>query len=485
MRRILLCWLSSLLAVGALAQTQNDPVLKSYDPLVYPPIASAARISGQVTIEFQLNGKGDTTSVSATSGPAMLRGSAENFVKSWKFDLGNTALIPETKYKATINYKVVERTVDPRNDSNPMVQSDSFHHFEITILVSDVQLSNCPTGVAEDVPSVRANDDFVELSRSACMGSCPAYSVRVQADGAVIWHGQSSVEVIGERKVSIDANIARNLLEEFRTSDFWSYCGDYSRNITDSSGTELTVKLGGKTRAISDYAESSPEALQELLLDVDRIADSHRWRHGDPAKEPITRIDSDAYLPKPGVTPLMLAAARNDLDKLKALIAAGSDLKQTDASGWSALMYASTVSSDFPVQLLLKAGADPNQSSPQGDTPLMVNALSGYWNEDLVKAGANVNAQNKDGQTALMILVLQDEFDQIRAALQAGADASMKDAKGRTALDYLKLASCGRSPMYDPIITNIGYGYTKCTAFDKDDLRKTEKLLEESVRGKK
>ena len=287
------------------------------------------------------------------------------------------------------------------------------------------------------------------------------------------------------RKSKIDVNIARNLLEEFRTSSFWSYCGNYSRNITDSSGTEITVKLGGKTRTISDYAESSPEALQELLMDVDRTADSHRWRHGDPAKEPLTRIDRDTYLPKPGVTPLMLAAARNDMDKLKALIGTGSDVNQTDASGWSVLMYATVGSSSAPVGMLLMAGANPNQSSPHGDTALMVSAVQGTWEKNLVKAGARINAQNKDGQTALMFLAARHEVDEIRDALRAGADASMKDAKGRTALDYLKLASCGRSPIYDPIITNSGYGNTKCTAFDKDDLSNAERLLEEAVRGKK
>jgi TonB family protein len=410
MHRFFLCTLLSFLAVCAQAQSANEPILMSYDALVYPPIARAARVSGQVTVEFQLNGIGETTSVSVTDGPGMLRGSAESFVKSWKFDLGNVAPQPETKYQATIQYKAVQKMVDPRNNSNPTIHSDSFHHFEITVFVSDVQLSKCPTGADEDVPSAKAKEDFVEVYRSACMGSCPAYSVRVQADGAVLWEGQSSVEVVGKRKASIDASIARNLLEEFRTKEFWSFCGDYWRDITDSSGTEITVRLGGRTRTVSDYAESGPDALHQLLLDVDRTSDSHRWRHGDPAKEPITRIDNDAYLPKPGVTPLMLAAARDevDKDKLKTLIAAGGDLKLTDASGWSALMYASSVSSDYPVQMLLKAGADPNQSSPHGDTPLMVNALSGYWNNDLVKAGANVNAQNKDGQTALMILVTRD-----------------------------------------------------------------------------
>jgi TonB family protein len=474
----------SLLAVCAPAQNASEPVLKSYDPLVYPPIARAARVSGQVTVEFSINNKGETASVSTTSGPAMLRESAGNFVKSWKFDLGDSLSTPETKYQATIQYMVVEKTIDPRDVTNPTVHSDSFHHFKITVFVSNIYLSNCPTGADEDVPPVSAEDDYVEISRSGCMGSCPPYSVKVQADGTVAWNGGGLfVKVKGRREARIDANIARNLLEKFRTKEFWSYCGNYSRNITDSSGTEITVRLGGKTRTISDYADSSPDELQQLLLDVDRIADSHRWRHGDPAKEPITRIAEDTYLPKPGVTPMMLAAARKEVDKLKALIDTGGNVNETDASGWSVLMYAARSSSSFPVQMLLKAGADPNQSSPHGDTPLMVSCLDGLWDDDLVKAGANVNAQNRDGQTALMMLATRDEVDEIRDALNAGSDASLKDKKGRTALDYLRLASCGKSPLYDPVTDDIS-GFRKCTAFPEDELRAAEKLLEDALRQK-
>jgi hypothetical protein len=484
MFRLHSCALVLSLAISATAQVPTEPVLKSYDAPVYLPIAHAARVSGQVTVEFSINDKGETVEGAATDGPAMLRGGAENFVKSWKFDVGNAAYGPGTKYRATIDFKAVEGIVDPRNGPDLTVRSDSFRHFDFTILVSDVELSNCPAGVDEDVPSGVVRDDFVEVARSGCYVTCPSYSVRAQVDGVVLWDGGGYVEAVGKRESTIEANVARDLLERFRTKEFWSYCGNYWRNIADSSGTEITVKLGGRTRKISDYAESGPRELQELLLAVDRTADSHHWRHGDPAQEPITHIDEDVYLPKPGVTPLLLAAGNGEMEKLKALIDAGANLREVDSSGWSALMYASRDSSDFPVQMLLKAGADPNQSSPHGDTPLMVNAMSGHWNDNLVKAGAKINAQNKDGQIALMFLAARDEVDEIRDALQAGADASLRDTKGRTALDYLRLASCGKSPFYDPI-TDGSYGYRKCTAFDADDLRKAQKLLKDAGRIKK
>lgn len=447
----------------------------------YPPIARAARISGQVAVEFLINDKGETASVAATDGPAMLRKSAEDFVKGWKFDLSGAAWGAETRYVTKIEYKIISGATRPSDGPNLIVHADSFHHFDVTVLVADVFVDACPKGADADVPAEVAKDDYVEMSRSGCYGSCPEYTVKVRADGKVAWDGGSYVEAKGKQESSIDSKAARDLLERFRSKDFWSYCRDYSRSVTDMSGSSVTVRLGGKIRKISDYADSSPQALRDLLLDVDRVADSHRWRHGDPAKEPITRIDSDAYLPKPGVTPLMLAAAWNKVERLKALIDAAADLKETDASGWSALMYAAAGPQSDALQILLKAGADPNQSSPHGDTPLMASCASGSWDGDLVTAGAKVNAQNKDGQTALMFLAARDEVDEIRDALKAGANPVLKDVKGRSALDYLRLASCGKSPIYDPITDGI-YSYRKCTAFDADDLRKAETLLRDAMR---
>jgi TonB family protein len=484
MRKTLACVFGIALCAPLPAPAQQEPKLINEGPLLYPPIARAARVSGTVKLEFQILPDGSVNAVTTTDGPTMLRGAAESFVKSWKFDPVTLGANADDNYTVTIAFIIqdVEAGLDPRSNS-VTVHSDSFRHFEIATAISDIQISNCPTGADEDVPSERHANDYVEIYRSTCYGTCPGYTVRVNADGTIQWEGDAFVDVIGKRTAGISPDESRALLEKFRTAAFWSYCGDYSRSITDNPGTQITVSLGGRTRTISDYADSSPKELRDLLVDVDRASDSHRWRHGDPAHESITRIGSDTWLPKPGVTPLMRAAGRDEVDQLKALIASGADVNATDSSGWTALMYASRVSSDYPVQELLKAGADPNQSSPHGDTPLMVDALSGYWNEDLIKAGAHVNARNKGGQTALMMMATRPEPDEIAAALKDGADPTLKDNHGRTALDYLHLASCGKSPLRDSIREAMEIRYRTCNALDSDDVKKTRALLNSATRA--
>jgi uncharacterized protein len=177
----------------------------------------------------------------------------------------------------------------------------------------------------------------------------------------------------------------------------------------------------------------------------------------------------------------MLAAGRNDTEELKALIDEGANIEAVDSSGWTALMYAMCANSSVPAQLLLKAGADPNQASPHGDTALMASAADGSWDSDLVAAGAKMNAQNNDGQTALMFLAGRDEVEEIHDALKAGVDVGLKDKMGRTALDYLELANCGKSPLRDSVVDE-DLSFAKCNAFDRDDFRAAEKLLREANR---
>jgi TonB family protein len=339
-----------LFSVCAWAQSSIQPVLKGYDPLVYPPIARAARVAGVVTVQFQLNDSGEPTSVSTTDGPESLRSSAEEFVRSCRYRLSPFVRTPGKKYLATIQYNVIEGMIE-----------------------------------SHDAPSLTVQSD--------------------------------------------------------RTS---------SSLLLRAS---ITTKIS--------------------------TSDSHRLQANNPVNEPIQRINTDRPLPKPTVPPSVLVAGSSPVDKWKAQPVTAIEGKLAVASGTTATMTVARVLPALPA--VSKVGIDPNQRSPYGDTPLMILAMSGHWSEDLVKAGADINGQNNVGQTALMILVARAEVDDIHSALQAGANPLLKDAMGRTALDYLRLASCGKNPIFDPI-TDGWTSFHKCTALDEDDVKVVKTMLSEAVR---
>jgi len=114
-----------------------------------------------------------------------------------------------------------------------------------------------------------------------------------------------------------------------------------------------------------------------------------------------------------GLTPLVYAVRSDDLDSVKALLAAGADVNQVTAYGWSPLLVATQNRYYKLGAFLLEHGADVNLANKGGWTPLYLatdnrNIESGDYpvrkgdmdHLDFIKLlldkGANVNARMKD-----------------------------------------------------------------------------------------
>jgi hypothetical protein len=316
-----------------------------------------------------------------------------------------------------------------------------------------VHSTGCPATPAGPPDNTqRAPTDFVELQRLDCFGQCPAYRIRIQASGQLTWMGEHYVQAAGASSGQVNPGDARALIEKFRVAGFWNLCRSYSRLITDAQTAKTIVHAGNQEKLVTNYAEAAPDWLPALDREIDALADTHHWIHGDSRTERFgVNLYWDAEGPKPGLTPLMQASARGRASEIQALIAAKADPNARDASGWTALMYASLAPQPEVVQALLDAGANPILSSFAGQTAVMAAAMSFYEPQrrlqSLLAAGADVNKQDQDGKTALMY-TLPYQFmhpEVIAFLLQAGARADLRDARGLTARDYLEQEAARRN----------------------------------------
>ena len=140
-----------------------------------------------------------------------------------------------------------------------------------------------------------------------------------------------------------------------------------------------------------------------------------------------------------GWTALMIALDHNQEEIVKALLDAGAKTGRFNYFGMCELCI--TAQKPRLTNLLLRHGADPNQPHPILPLckPLFLT-LSHNKNVDpefvkaLVNFGAEVNAQTKEGQTPLMVSVANAEITKV--LLECGADMSICDQDGETALDY-------------------------------------------------
>lgn len=116
---------------------------------------------------------------------------------------------------------------------------------------------------------------------------------------------------------------------------------------------------------------------------------------------------------------------------VKMLLNFGADIDLKDNNDWTALVHATDCGSITSVEILLKAGANPNVH-PYA----IINyaSLSGYGLSVLLEAGADPNLQNRRGWTALMEAARWGKAVCMKMLLEAGADETLRDNEGNTAL---------------------------------------------------
>jgi ankyrin repeat protein len=130
-----------------------------------------------------------------------------------------------------------------------------------------------------------------------------------------------------------------------------------------------------------------------------------------------------------GTTPIMFAAANDDVELVRALIRAKANVNARNQFGTTALTEAAIIGSAPIIDALLKAGADPNTKNPEGETPLMAVARSGKVDaaSRLLEAGADVNATEQfGGQTALMWAAAQSQPEMVKLLASKGADLNAR-----------------------------------------------------------
>ncbi len=153
-----------------------------------------------------------------------------------------------------------------------------------------------------------------------------------------------------------------------------------------------------------------------------------------PALSPEAQADLDQRL--------IRAAKANNVGAVAELIRAGGNVNAKDALQDSAFLYAGAEGFNEVLQLTLVAGADVRSTNRFGGTALIPASEHGHVDtvKILLAAGVPVNHVNKLGWTALQEAILLNnggprQQEVVRLLLEAGADPSIRDPQGRTALE--------------------------------------------------
>ncbi|WP_297300004.1 ankyrin repeat domain-containing protein [uncultured Brachyspira sp.] len=158
--------------------------------------------------------------------------------------------------------------------------------------------------------------------------------------------------------------------------------------------------------------------------------------------EKLIKDDTDLNKQYDKITPLNLAAARNDKEMVKFLVEKGADINLEDGYGYTPLMKAIDYDNIGLAKNIIDLKPDLNAvCSATGDTPLtyLVNANKYGGGADLcyymIKNGADINKKNKEGNTPLMIAAASYSYGIVGVLVNMGADYNIKNKEGKTAID--------------------------------------------------
>jgi hypothetical protein len=320
----------------------------------------------------------------------------------------------------------------------------------------------------------QGSEDTITLERTPCFGSCPAYLLRIRASGNVSFRQGPPGNRQPERTWVIEPADFLKLIEEFERIQFVDFDASYEATYTDGFQTIVGLTLGGKSKTVAHW-NVAPLGLSELGRRIERVTNIHQWLHGDKRRlslqSPIagfalggiedlkneTFVRADAFYGiKPGMTPLMQAAAMGKVAELRRLVERGNDVNASDETGWTALMFAAVSVQRESVAMLLASGAQVDQRDNHGDTALLGVSAHRFGELSiateivalLLASGALASATNDLGESALMWAARAGNRDSIQALLGRGADPKQVDKTGHDALFYLRSAREGLA--FDP-----------------------------------
>lgn len=311
-------------------------------------------------------------------------------------------------------------------------------------------------------PALRADSRIaISLSRSGCLGSCPAYEVSVTTK-EIVFTGSYFVVASGRHVASVETAGVRKLAEKFIEADFYSMEDSYQASVTDCSAFNISIDIDGHRKSIIDYVGAwvgMPSVITDLEEDVDDLAQTKRWIQGTAGLAGALEAEKFNFQTYEAQTTLKAAAANGNVDTVRQLLEAGTPLnplpspKRKDTFPTSIAEHAGwlTAAGKHPdvLRVLLKAGASETDQVDK-DAALAMAAQAGSLDAVrlLMEDGANPNNNPKVLQTlgifesggtstsVLMQAAGSGNPEVLREILLAHPKLEQRDGQGRTAMFY-------------------------------------------------
>ena len=255
-----------------------------------------------------------------------------------------------------------------------------------------------------------------------------------EPDGATALHWAVYWDQVPVVDALLRAGAKVNVTNEFGATPLWIACSEGRAAMIDRllrAGANPNAALGnGETPLMTASRTGNLEAVRLLIArgaqvnarESARNQTALMWAVAERHAE-VTRVlvEAGADVAARTVARKMLTNAGQD--GLRRLTGDYTDFIEEDQGGYTPLLLASRVGDAASVRLLVQSGANVNDPTPLGASPLVVAAFSGQTGaaEALLDLGADPNAAGA-GYSALHLAVLRGDVTLARKLLAKGAN---------------------------------------------------------------
>ena len=241
------------------------------------------------------------------------------------------------------------------------------------------------------------------------------------AAGSTLLHHAAAFGSIDTMKLLLDAGAEVNAANRRRSTPLhWSLHDEAKVRLLLSRGAAINAKqVEGRTPLYIAASMGQGAPLVKLLLE----------NGANPALATAN-----------GMTPLMAASVRGDVEAMKLLVDKIADVNTRNGAGETALMFAAANGSPGAVKFLIEHGADAKAKSKRGETALGNAGTSGDEESQgvLLEQHADVNSRNIRGYSPLMLAASSDTVPAgaVKLLLAAGADKTYVGDYDERAIDF-------------------------------------------------
>jgi len=211
----------------------------------------------------------------------------------------------------------------------------------------------------------------------------------------------------------------------------------------DESTPLMKAAFNDGARCVRLLLENGASVSAEDVEGVNAIQKCSFSNAADALKVLLEWEGGKEYINQPdqmGSTALHKAAFNGHIRSVRILLEASANPSAIDHEGANPLHHAAFNDHPECLLMLVRAGGDANKNTHRGFTPLHFAVRNGCTDCVLLlaeQAPSSVNLVDSRGRSPLHMAVAAADIAMVQALLRAGANARLRDKKGRVPLDHL------------------------------------------------